>query len=65
MMALVNAAQQSDYPADIRLVISNKPEAEGLRRADAAGVKALAYRPQRLRDTRGVRARIGRGAERP
>ncbi|GLQ25065.1 phosphoribosylglycinamide formyltransferase [Algimonas ampicilliniresistens] len=42
MMALVNAAQQSDYPADIRLVISNKPEAEGLRRADAAGVKALA-----------------------
>lgn len=42
MMALLKAAQRSDYPADIVLVISNKPEAEGLRRADAAGVEAIA-----------------------
>jgi len=42
MMALVEAAQAADYPADIALVISNKPEAEGLRRADAAGIAAVA-----------------------
>lgn len=42
MMALVEAAQGPDYPADIALIISNKPEAEGLRRADAAGVTAIA-----------------------
>jgi len=41
MMALVQAAQQSDYPAEVVLVVSNKPEAEGLRRADAAGVTAI------------------------
>lgn len=42
MMALVEAAQDADYPAEIALVISNKPEAEGLRRADAAGIAAVA-----------------------
>lgn len=42
MMALIEAARADDYPADIRLVISNRPEAEGLRKADTAGVKALA-----------------------
>lgn len=41
MMVLLEASQASDYPANIVLVISNKPEAEGLRRADAAGVKAI------------------------
>lgn len=42
MMALVDAAQAPDYPTDIALVLSNKPEAEGLRRADAAGIAAVA-----------------------
>ena len=41
MMALVKAAQSPDYPAEIALVISNRPEAEGLRRADDAGVTAI------------------------
>lgn len=42
MMALVKAAQSADYPAEIALVISNRPEAEGLRRAHDAGVTAIA-----------------------
>lgn len=42
MMALVAAAQAEDYPANIVLVISNRPNAEGLRRAEAAGVTAKA-----------------------
>ncbi|MGJ8560280.1 MAG: phosphoribosylglycinamide formyltransferase [Litorimonas sp.] len=42
MMALVDAAQAPDYPADIALVLSNKPEAKGLRRADAAGIAVVA-----------------------
>ena len=41
MMALLDAAQGTDYPADIRLVISNRPEAEGLRKADARCIKAI------------------------
>ncbi len=41
MVALIAAAQAETYPADIRLVISNRPEAEGLRKADALGVNAI------------------------
>lgn len=42
MVALLEAAKTSDYPADIVMVVSNRPEAEGLRKADAARVKAMA-----------------------
>lgn len=38
MMALIDAAQDDDYPADISLVISNVPDAEGLQRAEAKGI---------------------------
>lgn len=41
MVALVEAAQNPDYPADIKLVISNRPEAAGLRKADTMGVTAI------------------------
>lgn len=41
MVALIEAAQNPDYPADIQLVISNRPEAAGLRKADDLGVKAI------------------------
>jgi len=38
MTALIEAAQAKDYPAEIVLVVSNRPEAAGLARARAAGV---------------------------
>ena len=38
MVALIEAARATDYPAAIVLVVSNEPGAEGLRRAAAAGI---------------------------
>src|SRR5215470_10538795 len=42
MMALIEAARACDYPAQVALVISNRPEAPGLQRARDACVRALA-----------------------
>jgi phosphoribosylglycinamide formyltransferase-1 len=42
MMALVEAARAPDYPAEMALVISNRPDAPGLQRAQSAGIEALA-----------------------
>jgi len=41
MVSLIESAQAADYPADIQLVISNRPEAAGLLKADDLGVKAI------------------------
>jgi len=41
MAALIEAAQAKDYPADIALVISNRPDASGLERARKAGIAAI------------------------
>jgi phosphoribosylglycinamide formyltransferase-1 len=38
MGALIEAAKDSGYPAEIALVVSNEPAAEGLTRAIAAGI---------------------------
>jgi phosphoribosylglycinamide formyltransferase 1 len=38
MTALIDAAKARDYPAQIVLVVSNRPGAPGLARADAAGI---------------------------
>jgi phosphoribosylglycinamide formyltransferase-1 len=38
LAALIEAAQAKDYPAEIVLVVSNRPEAAGLARARAAGI---------------------------
>jgi phosphoribosylglycinamide formyltransferase-1 len=38
MVALIEAAKDAAYPAEIAIVISNDPAAEGLRRASAAGI---------------------------
>ena len=40
MEALIRAAQAADYPAEIVLVISNRPKAAGLARAENLGVPA-------------------------
>jgi phosphoribosylglycinamide formyltransferase-1 len=47
MMALVAAAAADDFPAEIALVLSNNPEAEGLASAAAQGVATVAidHRP--------------------
>jgi phosphoribosylglycinamide formyltransferase 1 len=39
MVALIDAAKDVAYPAEIVLVISNEPAAEGLKRAEAAGIR--------------------------
>lgn len=41
LQALIDAAGAADYPAAVALVISNNPEAYGVRRAQAAGIPAL------------------------
>ena len=42
MASLVEAARPPCHPAEIALVLSNRPDAEGLERAKAAGIEALA-----------------------
>jgi formyltetrahydrofolate-dependent phosphoribosylglycinamide formyltransferase len=42
MLSLVSAAKDPAYPAQIALVLSNKPDAGGLAAAEAQGVAALA-----------------------
>lgn len=41
-MALIEAARADDYPAEIILVLSNRPDAPGLAKARAAGVPTAA-----------------------
>jgi phosphoribosylglycinamide formyltransferase-1 len=40
LQALIDAAKAPDYPAEIAVVISNVPGAQGLARAEAAGIPA-------------------------
>lgn len=42
MASLIEAARAPGYPAEIALVLSNRPDAEGLERAKAAGIGVLA-----------------------
>ena len=42
MASLIDAAQAADFPAEIALVLSNRPDAEGLARAKDAGIATLA-----------------------
>ncbi len=39
MTALIEAARDRDYPAEIALVLSNRPDADGLQRAADAGIE--------------------------
>src|SRR3954451_19380568 len=41
MMALIEAARDESYPAEIVLVVSNRPDAAGLTTAGAAGITTV------------------------
>jgi phosphoribosylglycinamide formyltransferase-1 len=43
MSALIAAAEDPDFPAEIAVVISSRPDARGLEKARAAGVHAVAF----------------------
>jgi phosphoribosylglycinamide formyltransferase-1 len=53
MVSLIEAARQPDYPAEIALVLSNRPEAGGLDRAREAGIEALAVDHKAFPDREG------------
>jgi len=42
LQALIDACAEADYPAKIQVVISNRPNAKGLERAQKAGIPAIA-----------------------
>lgn len=46
LQALIDAAKDPDFPAEVALVISNKADAPGLDRARAAGIPAQVIRPK-------------------
>lgn len=50
LQALIDAARDQAYPAEVALVISNKPDAAGLDRARAAGIATLVLRPKDFAD---------------
>ncbi len=39
MQALIEACAEEDFPAEIALVLSNRPKAKGLKRAEKAGIE--------------------------
>ena len=54
MESLLRAARHPDYPGEIVLVLSNRPEAAGLATAAAAGIPALAIDHRPFKGERGA-----------
>lgn len=50
LQALISASSAPDYPAEIVLVVSNRPEAQGLFRAQAAGISTAVVEPRDFPD---------------
>jgi phosphoribosylglycinamide formyltransferase 1 len=50
MVSLIEAARAPDFPAEIRLVLSNRPDAVGLARAAEAGIETLVIDHKAYRD---------------
>ena len=60
MAALIDAARAKNYPAEIKLVVSNKADAPGLEKARAAGVEAIALNSKDFADKDAFEAAIDR-----
>jgi len=54
MAALIAAAAAADFPAEIAVVISNRADADGLERARASGIPALAVESKPFGANRGA-----------
>ena len=63
MVSLIEAARASDYPAEIVLVLSNRPDAAGLDRAREAGIPARAIDHRAYPDRAGFDAALQRELE--
>jgi phosphoribosylglycinamide formyltransferase-1 len=58
MASLIEAARAKDYPAEIALVISNRPDAAGLGLAKASGITALAIDHKQFATRQAFEARL-------
>ncbi len=58
MVALLEAAQDPAFPAEIVLVVSNRPEAAGLARAAEAGIPTQAIDHKAFADRAGFDAAL-------
>ena len=63
MAALAAAAKAPDYPAEIALVVSNRPDAGGLARAEAEGIPTLALDHKAFADRAAFDARLTQALE--
>jgi phosphoribosylglycinamide formyltransferase-1 len=63
LAALIAAAQQPDYPAEIVLVVSNRPEAAGLARASEAGLATAVVDHKAFPDRRAFEEELDRTLE--
>ena len=60
LQALIDAAAERDYPAEIALVISNKADAAGLARAEAAGIATTVIPHRQFADRQAFDAALDR-----
>jgi phosphoribosylglycinamide formyltransferase-1 len=58
LQSLLEACAQGDFPAEIVLVISNKPDAQGLERAQEAGLPAVVIDHKQYSDRAGFDAEL-------
>lgn len=60
MEALIRAAQQSNYPAEIVTVVSNRPDAHGVETARSLGIETLCVDHSQFADRESFEQRIDR-----